>query len=83
MWVRALHDAGFRAWRATSLPPAWAPFEKAPPPPRERCRVPTARLVSLLDHLPKEVPDPRGAKGRWRHWWAVLGIIVMERYLPP
>jgi len=79
LWVRALDDRAFRALRAPQLPPALAPFEQAPPRPRERCRVPTRRLVSLLDQLPDDVPDPRQPKGRWHPWRAVLGIIVLAK----
>ena len=79
LWVRALEDKMFRAVRAAQLPPALAPFEKEPPPPRPRCRVPPRRLVSLLDKLPDDVPDSRQPKGRWHPWRAVLGIIVLAK----
>jgi hypothetical protein len=79
LWVRALEDKAFRALRAATLPPALAPFERQPPPPRERCRVPTRRLVSLLDQLPEDVPEPRESKGRWHPWRAILGIIVLAK----
>jgi len=79
LWVRALDDRGFRALRAPHLPPAWLRFEKEPPRPRERCRVPTRRLVSLLDQLPTDVPDPRRPKGRWHPWRAVLAILVLAK----
>lgn len=79
LWVRALDDPGFRALRAPHLPPALLPFEKEPPRPRERCRVPTRRLVSLLDQLPTDVPDPRRPKGRWHPWRAVLAILVLAK----
>jgi len=79
LWVRALEAKAFRALRATTLPPALAAFEKAPPPQRQRCRLSTRRLVSLLDQLPDDVPDPRDPKGRWHPWRAVLGLIVLAK----
>jgi hypothetical protein len=77
--VRALEDKAFRGLRAQHLPPAWAVFEKEPPTPRPRCRLPTGRVVSLLDQLPDDVPDPRGEKGRWHPWRAILGLIVLAK----
>ena len=79
LWVRALDEKAFGALRARQLPPELARFEAAPPQPRPRCRVPTRRLVSLLDRLPIDVPDPRRPKGRWHPWRAVLGIIVLAK----
>lgn len=79
LWVRALEDQAFRALRAPQLPPTLAPLEKEPPPPRERCRVSTRRLVSLVDQLPADVPDPRQPKGRWHPWRAVLAILVLAK----
>ena len=79
LWVRALEDKAFRALRAPTLPPGLAAFEKEPPPPRSRCPVPTRRLVSLLDQLPEDVPDPRGEQGRWHPWRAILGIIALAK----
>jgi hypothetical protein len=79
LWVRTLDPKAFRALRAPSLPPLLAAFEKEPPPPRQRCRLPTRRLVSLQDKLPDDVPDPRGAQGRWHPWRAVLGLLVLAK----
>lgn len=79
LWVRALEDKAFRGLRAQHLPPAWAVFEKEPPTPRPRCRLPTGRVVSLLDQLPEDVPDPRAEKGRWHPWRAILGLIVLAK----
>jgi hypothetical protein len=79
LWVRALEDKAFRALRAPQLPPTLAPLEKEPPPPRERCRVSTRRLVSLVDQLPTNVPDSRQPKGRWHPWRAVLAILVLAK----
>jgi hypothetical protein len=79
LWVRALDDKAFRSLRAPQLPPALAPWEKEPPPPRERCRVSPRRLVSLVDQLPDDVPDPRQPKGRWHPWRAVLAILALAK----
>ena len=79
LWVRALDANAFRLLRAATLPPDWARFESAPPVPRQRCRVPSPRLESLLAQLPEDVPDPRHPKGRWHPWRAVLGIIVLAK----
>lgn len=79
LWVRALEPKYFRTLRATTLPPALAPFEKAPPAQPIRHRLPPRQLVSLLDRLPKDVPDPRDERGRWHPWRAVLGIIVAAK----
>lgn len=79
LWVRALDAKHFRALSARSLPPSLAPFEKDPPPKPQHPPLPPRRLVSLLDKLPNDVPDPRGAQGRWHPWRAVLGIIVAAK----
>jgi hypothetical protein len=79
LWVRALDAAAWRALRAQTLPPTLAAFEKPPPPQRQRCRLAPRRLVSLLDKLPHDVPDPRGAQGRWHPWRAVLGIVALAK----
>lgn len=79
LWVRALDDAAFRALRAPRLPPPLAALEAAPPPPRARCPVAPRRLVALLERLPADVPDPRGAQGRWHPWRAVLGILALAK----
>jgi len=79
LWVRALDPKAFRALRAAQLPPALAPFEKAPPPPRKRARVPPRRLVSLVDKLPADVPDPRAPNGRWHPWRAVLALTALAK----
>jgi len=79
LWVRAPDAKVFRALRAQSLPPALAAFEKPAPPQRQRWRLPPRRLVSLLDKLPEDVPEPRGSQGRWHPWRAVLGLIVLAK----
>lgn len=79
LWVRALDAKLFPALRAPLLPAALAPFEKAPPPKPKRYPLRPRRLESLLDKLPADVPDPRGHKGRWHPWRAVLGIIVAAK----
>ena len=79
LWVRALEAAAFRSLRAPSLPPALAAFEKPPPPQRQRCRVPTRRLASLADQLPRHQPDPRQPRGRWHPWRAVLNLICAAK----
>jgi hypothetical protein len=79
LWVRALEGKAFRSLSALTLPPALAALEKQPPPRRERCRVAPRRLESLLEQLPKNVPDPRGRQGRTHPWRAVLGIIVLAK----
>lgn len=79
LWVRALDPKSFRALSAATLPEALSPFEKAPPAKPKRHPLPPRRLVSLLDKLPSDVPDPRKHKGRWHPWRAVLGIIVAAK----
>ncbi len=79
LWVRALDRNAFRTLHAATLPPALAVFEKPPPPKPERCRVSPRRLESLLEKLPKNVPDPRGRQGLSHPWRAVLGIIVLAK----
>jgi hypothetical protein len=79
LWVRALDAKALRSLRAPELPPALAAFEKLPPPKRQRWQLPPHRLVSLLDKLPQDVPDPRGWQGRWHPWQAVLAIIVLAK----
>lgn len=79
LWVRALDAAAFRSLSAPALPPTLAAFEKAPPPKRQRCRLPPRHLASLLDKFSDHAPDPRGAKGRQHPWRAVLGIIALAK----
>ena len=79
LWVRAFDHAKFRALRAAQLPPGLAPFERQAPRPRQRCRVATGRLVSLVDRLPTDVPDPRAPQGRWHPWRAVLAILALAK----
>ena len=79
LWVRALDPKAWRALPSATLPPALAAFEKEPPSPRPRCRLPARRLSSLWEQLPQEVPDPRDAKGRWHPWRAVLAILVTAK----
>ena len=45
------------------MPPELARFEAPRLQPRPRCRVPTRRLVWLLDRLPTDVLDPRQPGG--------------------
>jgi hypothetical protein len=79
LWVRVLDPDGFQVLSAPHLPPKLAPFERQPPPPRPRCRVPAGRLVSLVDKLPGDLPDPCHPKGRWHPWRAILGIVVLAK----
>src|SRR5260370_26363348 len=79
MGVRALDAKAWRRLGAQPLPPILAGFEKPPPPQRQRWRLPPRRLVSLVDKLPDDVPDPRGSQGRWHPWRAVLGIIALAK----
>ena len=79
LWVRALEDKAFRALRAPTLPPALAGFERPAPAPPQRWHLPPKRLVSLVDKLRQAVPDPRGTKGRWHPWQAVLAIIALAK----
>jgi len=79
LWVRALEANALRALSAQTLPPALAAFEKPSPPPRPRLRLPARRLESLVDQLPKQVPDPRGWQGCQHSWRSVLGLIVLAK----
>lgn len=79
LWVRALDQKVFRTLSATALASSLAPFETEPPAKPIRHKISPRRLESLMDRLPKDVPDPREAKGRWHPWRAVLGIIVLAK----
>lgn len=79
LWVRALDARACRALRTDPLPESLAIYEKEPPAPRQRCRLPPRRLESLLDQLPRDVPDPRDPRGRTHPWRAVLAIIVLAK----
>jgi hypothetical protein len=79
LWVRALADKAFRALRATSLPPTLAAFERPAPTPPHRWHLPPKGLISLVDKLRQEVPDPRGTNGRRYPWRAVLAIIALAK----
>ncbi len=78
LWVRSLNAQGFQALSAPTLPPSLAIYEAEPPAKPSRCQVTPRRIESLLDRLP-EVPDPRGAQGRWHPWRAILGIVVLAK----
>lgn len=75
LWVRVLDSAGTAALKADPLPPALEPFVQPAPP---RCGVSAGLVPSLLERLP-QIPDPRGRKGRWHPWRAVLGIIALAK----
>lgn len=79
LWVRALEPTACRWLSATTLPPSLAAFEKPTPVPPRRCHVPTGRLASLLQELPRQVADPRSKRGRFHSWRAVLGIVVLAK----
>src|SRR6266540_1730250 len=79
LWVRALDAKAFRLLCGQTLPPTLAGFEKPPPPQRQRWQLPPRRLVSLVDKLPNDMPDPRGCQGRWHRWRTVLAIIVLAK----
>src|SRR5207247_8189171 len=79
LWVRALDAKAWRRLCAQTLPPILAGYEKPPPPQRQRWPLPPRRLVSLVDKLPKDMPDPRGSQGRWPRWRTVLAIIVLAK----
>lgn len=75
LWVRALDRQGTAALKEPVLPDSLAAYEAEPAP---RSEVSSTRLPSLMERLPK-MPDPRGKKGRWHHWQAVLGIICLAK----
>jgi hypothetical protein len=79
LWVRALDAKAWRRLCAQTLPPILAGYEKPPPPQRQRWPLPPRRLVSLVDKLPNDMPDPRGSQGRWHRWRTVLAIIVLAK----
>ena len=79
LWVRALDRKSFSALKAQSLPPALEAFEKTPPAKAPRVLAPPRRLVSLVDRLGSDVPDPRGSQGRQHPWRAVLAIICLAK----
>jgi hypothetical protein len=79
LWVRALDAKAWHQLCAQTLPPILAGFEKPPPPQRQRWQLPPRRLVSLVDKLPNDMPDPRGSQGRWHRWRTVLAIIVLAK----
>ena len=79
LWVRALDPKAFRALRAKALPATLAAFERPAPAPPQRWRLPPRRLVSLVDKLRQEVPDPRGANGLRHPWRVVLAIIALAK----
>lgn len=75
LWVRVLDSAGTAGLKADPLPPTLEPCVQPAPP---RCDVSARLLPSLLERLPL-IPDPRGRKGRWHPWPAVLGIIALAK----
>lgn len=75
LWVRMLDRAGTAALKEADLPPALAAHVQ---PPRPRCGLSVGHLPSLLDRLP-QIADPRGHKGRWHPWRAVLGIMMLGK----
>lgn len=75
LWVRALDRVGWLALKAKELPPALEVYEQKPAP---RCQLPAQQRLSLLERLP-QVGDPRGRKGRWHPWPAILGILCLAK----
>src|SRR6266446_1323820 len=62
LWVRAL-DAKACAWlSATTLPPSLIAFEKEPPVPPQRCRVPAGKLACRVRKFLRKFPTPRGVQ---------------------
>lgn len=73
LWVRALVPAAAAGLRAAALPPAWAPWEAAPPP---RSSLPTAQLQSLLEVF-WPLADARRAQGRKHRAGSVLACAAV------
>lgn len=75
LWVRALHSRAVEWLRAQELPAELAIYEK---PALARCPLRGKEVASLLERLP-QVPDPRGTRGRFHPWPAVLAILCLAK----
>ena len=75
LWVKILDRAAWQSLPAPQLPPSLAVYVRPQP---KRCTVPANHLAGLLDRL-KDIPDPRGRKGRYVPWRSVLGIITLAK----
>jgi hypothetical protein len=75
LWVRVLPAGGLKDLKAEVLPASLAGYVQ---PIKPRCDVSVRDMPSLLERLPK-ITDPRGRRGRWHPWRAVLGVIVLGK----
>ena len=75
LWVRVLPGADVEELKAPVLSAALASYVQ---PAKPRCDVSVRAMPSLLERLPK-ITDPRGRRGRWHPWRAVLGIVVLGK----
>ena len=75
LWVRALPGADLEVLKVPVLPAALASYVQ---PAKPRCDVSVRNIPSLLERLPR-IADPRGRRGRWHPWRAVLGIVVLGK----
>jgi hypothetical protein len=75
LWVKVLDRNLWAALKAPQLPFALAGYVRPQP---KRCPVPANQIPALLDRL-KDIPDPRGRRGRYVPWRTVLGIIVLAK----
>lgn len=75
LWVGKLDPAGWAALKAPRLPGSLAGCLRPEP---KRCPVPANQIPALIDRL-KDIPDPRGRRGRYVPWRAILGVIVLAK----
>ena len=75
LWVKMLDRRLWEELKAAQLPASLAVYIRPQP---KRCTVPANQIPDLLDQL-QGIADPRGRKGRYVPWRAVLGIIILAK----
>lgn len=74
LWVRELEKGACNKLRATQLPECWAAVEEKSTP---RCREKPTEILSLVEHLEKEVPEFRRKQALGYPVAGMLALIAM------
>lgn len=74
LWVRELEKGACEKLRAANLPESWAAVEEKSKP---RCRQKPGEILSLVEHLQKEVPEFRRKQALTYPVAGMMALIVM------
>ena len=74
LWVRELEKGAIKKMRAAKLPSSWTVVEERSKP---RCRTKPAEILSLVEHLKKEVPEFRRSQALTYPVSGMLALIAM------